>query len=115
MEQDVRASLTEPVLSLWQRLQTLDGGISGQLEADSPSNENSIAEDRSLVLRMLCEEIAKLPDVHLREYLLTELLEGNNHLYARGVQALSDAGAQSAAGALQRRAIKAYGVQDASA
>jgi hypothetical protein len=115
VEQDVCANLTEPVLSLWQRLQTLDGGISGQFEAESPSNENSVAEDRSLVLRMLCEEIAKLPDIRLRERLLTELLEGNTLLYAQGVQALSDAGAQSVAGALQRRAIKAYGVQDGSA
>ena len=115
MEHEVRASLPEPVRSLWERLEALDDGIASQLEAESPADENRIAEDRSDALRMLCEEIAKLPDVHLREYLLTELLEGNNRLYARGVQALSDAGAQSAAGALQRRAIKAYGVQDASA
>lgn len=115
MEHDAHARLTEPALSLWRHLQALDGGISGQLDGESPSNENGIAEDRSVVLRMLCEEIAKLPDVHQREHLLTELLEGNNRLYARGVQALSDAGAQSAAGALQRRAIKAYGAQDASA
>jgi len=111
----VRASLTEPVLSLWQRLQALDGGISGQFDAESPSNDNSLAEDRSRVLRMLCEEIAKLPDVRLRERLLMELLEGNTLLYARGVQALSDAGVQSVAGARQLRAIKAYGVQDGSA
>lgn len=107
----MRASLSEPVLSLWERLDVLDDEISSQLEAESSADENRIAEDRSDALRRLCEEIAKLPDIRLREQLLTTLLEGNTRLYARGVQALSDAGAQSAAGALQRRAIKAYGVQ----
>ena len=112
MEHEHRASLPEPVRSLWERLKALDDGIASQLEAESPTDENRVAEDRSDALRRLCEEIAKLPDIRLREQLLTTLLQGNTRLYARGVQALSDAGAQSAAGVLQRRAIKAYGVQD---
>lgn len=114
MEQDIRACLPESVLVLWEQIDALDRVIEAYIEGEASEELGIVTGQRSAALRTLCEEIARLADVRLREQLLARLLDENTRLYARGAQALSDAGVQSATGALQRRAIRAYGVQESS-
>lgn len=115
MDDALRGQLPDALSGLWDRLDGLDMRLSADMDEEAAGEETRVAEERSALLRSLCERIGDIEDSRLRESLLERLVNSNAALQAQAVKALGRASSRMATGAMQRRAIKAYGEQDTGA
>lgn len=115
MDDALRGQLPDALSGLWDRLDDLDARLSADMDAETAGEETRLAEERSVLLRSLCERIGEIGDSRLRESLLERLVNTNAALQTQAVKALDRASSRMATGAIQRRAIKAYGEQDTGA
>ena len=104
--------LPPAIRPLWRQIADLDlrilACVTEQAQHEAAAR---LAEERSALIRTVCDALSSVADGALREEALQVLIAGNDALTARGSDALADAGSQAAAGAYQRRAITAYDAQ----
>lgn len=112
MDPTLLGRLPAEIRRLAEELVQTEHLLLGAISADPGENLEILAQQRDRQIVTLCEALERLGETELRYEALLAMTEANTRIASAAAAALDANMADSARGALQRRAISAYGAVD---